>query len=229
MQRTQLNDMTVFVEVARSQGFRAAADKLKLGAGTVSEAIQRFEDRLGVRLIERSTRSMALTTAGENLYRRSLPAIVDLESALNDLSEDADVVAGVLRLTAPRSAGPFFLDALIMNFAAAYPEVSIELIYDDKKVDLVASRVDAAIRSNTLLEQDTHALPIGPELKMALVASPAYLATHGRPKRPTDLVSHNGICFSFGSADNLASWGFIGDKGVYDVMPKPRQIGRAHV
>jgi len=224
MQRSHLSDMTVFVEVARNQGFRAAAEKLKLGPGTVSEAIQRFEDRLGVRLIDRSTRSMALTGAGEKLYRRSLPALTDLESALNELEDVKDEVSGVLRLTAPRSAGPFFLDALIARFAAAYPEVTIDLSYDDQKVDLVASGVDAAIRSKTLLEQNTHAVPVGPELAMALVASADYLATHGHPKKPADLLAHDGICFSFGSIDNLAPWGFVGDQGMYSVQPKPRLV-----
>lgn len=224
MQRTQLSDMTVFVEVARHQGFRAAAEKLKLGPGTVSEAIQRFEDRLGVRLIERSTRSMVLTGAGEKLYRRSLPALTDLESALNELEDVKDEVSGVLRLSAPRSAGPFFLDALIAKFAATYPEVTIDLSYDDQKVDLVASGMDAAIRSNTLLEKDTHAVPIGPELAMALVASPDYLATHGRPKRPTDLMAYDGVCYSFGSVDKLAPWGFVGEQGMYSVQPNPRLV-----
>lgn len=224
MQRNQLSDVAVFVEVARHQGFRAAAEKLKLGPGTVSEAIQRFEDRLGVRLIEHSTRSMMLTSAGEKLYRRSLPALADLESALDELEDVKDQVSGMLRLTAPRSAGPFFLDALIAEFAVTYPEVTVDLRYDDLKVDLVSSGMDAAIRSSTLLEQDTHAVPIGPELLMALVASPDYIDTHGRPKKPTDLVNHEGICYSFGSPDNLAPWGFVGENGHFSVKPKPRII-----
>jgi len=224
MQRNQLSDMTVFVEVARANGFRAAAQNLKLKAGSVSEAIQRFEDRLGVRLFERSTRSVALTPIGEQLYARSLPAINELEAAVRGLEEQKDKVTGKLRLSAPYSAGPFFLDDLVASFALAYPEVSVELIYDDKKVDLLETRVDAVIRSHTLLEQETHAVPVGPELEMAIVASQAYLEKRGIPDIPKDILNHDGICFAFGSGDQLAPWNFKGDHGIYSVMPKPRMI-----
>lgn len=224
MQRSQLSDITVFVEVARSNGFRAAAERLKLGPGSVSEAVQRLEDRLGVRLFERTTRSVALTHLGERLYRQCVPALSELESALHGLDEETDKVAGTLRLTAPRSAGLFFLDALIARYAAAYPDVSVELIYDDQKVDLVASRIDAAIRSHMLLEQDTHAVAIGPKLGMSLVASPAYLDRRGIPRAPGDLGAHDGICFAFGSSDRLAPWTFRGDAGEFSVMPRPRMI-----
>lgn len=224
MKRDRLNDMAVFVEVARSGGFRAAAAVLNLGAGSVSEAIQRFEDRLGVRLFERSTRSIALTPVGETLYRRSLPAIDDLENALQELDETRDSVSGTLRLNAPRSAGPFFLDALIADYSVGYPDVTVELIYDDQKVDLVTARIDAAIRSQNLLEQDSHAVPIGPELRMIVVGSPDYLEERGIPATPVDLASHDGICFAFGSSERLAPWNFESKDGAYAVMPKPRLI-----
>lgn len=224
MQRSQLSDMTVFVEVARANGFRAAAETLKLKAGSVSEAVQRFEDRLGVRLFERSTRSVALTPIGEQLYKRSLPAINDLEAAVRELDEHKDTVSGTLRLTAPYSAGPFFLDELVARFASSHPDVRVELIFDDKKIDLIESRVDAAIRSNTLLEADTHAIPVGPGLTMALVASPAYLDRKGTPQDPKDIFDHDGICFAFGSADQLAPWVFDGEDEPFAVTPKSRMV-----
>lgn len=224
MQRNQLSDVSIFVEVARQNGFRAAAESLKLQAASVSEAIQRFEERLGVRLFERSTRSVALTPIGERLYERSLPAINDLEAAFSDLDEHRDSVSGTLRLSAPYSAGAFFLDDLVACFAAAYPEVSVELIYNDQKVDLIASRVDAAIRSNTLLEAETHAVPLGPTLRMALVASEGYLARKGIPEKPKDILHHEGICFAFGGKDRLAPWMFEGPDGAYSVMPRPRMV-----
>lgn len=224
MKRTELSDLTIFVEVARANGFRAAADTLKLKAGSVSEAIQRFEQRLGVRLFERSTRSVALTPIGERLYARSLPAIRDLEAAVRDLDDQKDAVAGTLRLTAPYSSGPFFLDDLVARYASLYPEVRVELIYDDTKVDLIGEQIDAAIRSNTLLEPDTHAVPVGPKLTMAVVASKDYLANNGTPERPQDVLDHDGICFAFGQADRLAPWEFIGSDGRFNAMPKPRMI-----
>lgn len=224
MKRNQLSDMSVFVEVARAQGFRSAAKNLKLGAGSVSEAVQRFENRLGVRLFDRTTRKIALTTLGQKLYERSLPAIQDLENAVNELAETEGVVGGTLKLSAPRSSGPFFLNTLITEFAALYPDINVELIYDDQKVDLVSSGVDAAIRSQNLLEQDTHAVSIGPELNMVIVASPSYIKLNGAPQTPEELLMHQGIFFAFNNAKRLAPWMFENDEGAYSVTPKPRMI-----
>ena len=224
MERQQLSDLTIFAEVARAKGFRAAASRLNLQAGSISEAVQRFEDRLGVRLFERSTRSVALTSAGEQLYSRSLPALSDLEVAIQELDEVKDTIAGTLKLSAPYSAGPFFLDRLIVEFAKAYPDVQVELIYDDAKVDLVTSGIDAAIRSNTLLEQDTHAVSVGPDLKMALVVSPDYLSENGTPAGPDDLLGHDGIFFVFGSSGNIAPWTFQEQSGPRVINPKRRLV-----
>jgi len=225
MQHANLNDLSVFVEVARANGFRAAADNLNLGAGSVSETVQRIESRLGVRLIERTTRKISLTTAGEQLFKRSVTALAELASALDDVGGDQRIVSGTLRLSAPRSSSPFFLDELIASFGATYPEVRVEVMYDDEKVDLVTAGVDAAIRSQTLLEKETYAVEIGPKLEMALVASPDYLERVGTPKKPTDLTHHDGICFAFGRADRLAPWTFAeGKKAPYAVSPKARMI-----
>lgn len=224
MQRNQLSDMSIFVEVARANGFRAAAKNLKLGAGSVSEAVQRFEDRLGVRLFDRTTRKIALTTLGQQLYQRSLPAIIDLESAVRELHDARGVIAGTLKLNAPRSSGPFFLDALIAKFCIAHPDVNVELTYDDEKVDLISSGIDAAIRSQNLLEMDTHAVSIGPDLHMAVVASQDYLNRYGTPQKPEDLLTHDGICFAIGNARQLAPWVFENADGEYSVAPKPRMV-----
>lgn len=224
MERHQLSDVSVFVEVARARGFRAAANVLNLGPGTVSEAVQRLEDRIGVRLFERSTRSVVLTSAGQRLYEQSMPAIADLENAVRELEDARDGISGTLRLNAPRTAGPFFLDRLISDYADSHPEVAVELVYDDSKVDLVASGIDAAIRSATMLEQDSYAMPIGPKLDMSVVASPEYLKRSGVPKAPKDILSHAGICFAFDQTGQLAPWNFKGKDGIVTIMPKPRMI-----
>lgn len=224
MKRSELSDVAIFVEVARANGFRAAADNLKLKAGSVSEAIRRFEERLGVRLFERSTRTVVLTPIGEQLYRRSAPAMKDLESAVLELSELRDTVSGTLRLSAPHSAASFFLDDLVARFAARYPGVSVEVIYDDRKIELIESRVDATIRAQTLLEPETHAVPIGPELKMSVLGSPAYLDHMGSPAVPSDVLDHDGICFAIGEPDSLAPWNFEENDSVYSVMPRPRMV-----
>lgn len=224
MARSSFGDIRVFVEVARRGGFRAAAEHLQQAPASVSEAIQRFEDRLGVRLFERSSRSVVLTRAGEQLYDKSLPAIVDLEGALDDIHAQKDEVSGTLRLSAPYSAGPFFLDDLVARFATAFPTVDVEVIYDDKKVDLLTSGIDAAIRSNTLLGPDTHAVSVGPELEMTIVGSAEYLAGKGTPANPRDILKHDAICYAFGSGAHLAPWGFDGPEGMYTIQPKPRMV-----
>ena len=226
MKDANLNDIGVFVEVARANGFRAAAANLNLGVGSVSETIRRLEARLGVRLIERTTRKIALTAAGEKLFQRSLPALKDLANALNELGEEQQTLSGTLRLSAPRSSSPFFLDDAIAQYSAAYPKISIEVMYDDDRVDLVTSGIDAAIRSKTLLQSGTYSVEIGPKLDMALVASPRYLKVNGTPKKPAELTEHDGIRFAFGRADRLAPWSFVEGKGKrsYSVTPKSRMI-----
>lgn len=226
MKNASLNDIWVFVEVARAKGFRAAAENLDLGVGSVSETIQRLEKRLGVRLIERTTRKISLTYAGEKLFNRSLPALNDVASALDDLREDQNTISGTLRLSAPRSSSPFFLDDVIAKYCATYPAVSLEVMYDDNKIDLVTSGVDAAIRSQALVQKGSSVIEIGPTLDMALVASPLYLESNGTPKKPMDLTDYDGIRFGFGGADRLAPWSFVEGKTKksYTVSPKSRMI-----
>ncbi|TDF38520.1 LysR family transcriptional regulator [Alteromonadaceae bacterium M269] len=225
MNARHLNDISVFVEVARAQGFRAAATNLNIAAGSVSEAIQRIESKLGIRLFERTTRKIALTNAGEKLYQRTLPAITDVERALTDIKEEENAISGTLSLTAPRSSASFFLDEILAKFANLYPDTPIEVMYDDNKVDLVTSGVDAAIRSQTLIEKDTHAVEIGPKLDMALVASPTYLERNGTPETPNDIADHNGICFAFENTKKLAPWTFINeDSTPYSIMPNKRVV-----
>ena len=228
MKRHKLNDMAIFIEVAKANGFRAAAQKLTLSASSVSEAIHRFENQLGVQLFHRSTRSILLTSAGQHLYQRSVSAINDLEMALNDLADEKDIVAGTLRLTAPHSAGPFFLDDLIGQYLQKYPQVKVEIFYSDHKVDLVDTQIDAAIRSQTLIALDTYASAVGPDLQMAIVATPAYLTQMPPLQTPEDILMHKGICFAFGTANytanNLVPWEFQGQESIYSVMPEPAII-----
>lgn len=224
MSRNNFGDIRVFVEVARRGGFRAAAEHLHQAPASVSETVQRFEDRLGVRLFERSTRSVALTPIGEQFYAKSLPAVVELEEAVGNLDDQKDEVTGTLRLTAPYSAGPFFLDDVVARFAAEYRAVNVELIYDDKKIDLLTSGIDAAIRSTTLLGPDTHAVAVGPELAMTIVASHDYLKRKGSPDHPRDILDHDAICYAFGMGGQHAPWGFDGPDGAYTMQPVPRIV-----
>lgn len=224
MKHDYLNELSVFVEVARHGGFRAAAQKIHMGAGAISESIKRLEDKLNVRLFERTTRKIALTHEGEALYRRSLPAVTDLESAVRAINDNNNQISGTLRMSAPPSSGPLFMNALMIEFAKRYPDVNLELIYDAHKVDLVTSGIDATIRAYSLLEPDTYAVPVGPQLSMSVLASPEYLARMGTPKVPSNVREHDGICYAFGEPDNLAKWVFSGEDGDYSVQPKSKII-----
>lgn len=224
MTRSKLNDLTIFVEVVRANGFRAAAKNLKLGAGSVSEAVQRFEDRLGIRLLERTTRAISLTHAGEVLYQRSLPAIDELDAALEEVQDLGDGLTGTLRLTAPTGTGQLFLDTMIADFAVLHPSLAIEVIYDEKKVDLVTTGVDAAIRTETLLDPDTYAIAIGPPHEMTIVARPSYLEKAAPLNSPQEISLHQGVCFAFGDSEHLAPWVFRTRDGPLTVMPNPRVV-----
>ncbi|WP_299669432.1 substrate binding domain-containing protein [uncultured Ruegeria sp.] len=167
---------------------------------------------------------MVLTQLGEQFYAKSLPAIVDLEGAMDEIHKQKHEVSGTLKLSAPYSAGPFFLDDLVARFATAFPTVDVEVIYDDKKVDLLTSGVDAAIRSTTLLGPNTYAVTVGPAPDMTIVASDDYLAKRGTPNHPCDILDHDAICYAFGSGKDLAPWGFNGPEGTYTIQPKPRMV-----
>ncbi len=224
MSRNHFGDIRVFSQVARTGGFRAAAKYLRQSPASVSEAIQRLENHMGVKLFERSTRSVTLTQMGEQFYARSLPAIRELEDAVSDIDAQKDEISGTLKLSAPYSAGPFFLDQLIVKFSQQYPTVDVELIYDDNKIDLQASGIDAAIRSSTLLQPDTFAVAVGPALKMSIIASKDYLNRKAAPVQPQDIMAHDTLCYAFGRSGQLAPWSFKGNPEPYIIQPKPKLV-----
>ena len=171
MYRNQINEMAIFAAVAKHQGFRAAAQELKLTPAAVSEAIQRFENKLGVRLFDRSTRAVSLTGPGEYLFSNCQEPLRQLEEVLYQVRDQAQTLKGTLKITAPQRAGQFFLDELIIAYTKLYPEVKVELFYNDRKVDLAAAGVDIAIRSQILLDEHTHAVPISPKIPMIVLGS----------------------------------------------------------
>ena len=219
MKRVQLNEMSIFIEVVKSDGFRAAAKKLNLGAGSVSQAVQRLEDKLGNQLLKRTTRHVALTAAGRALFNRCSPAVSYIEDVIKELDEEKDSLCGTLKINAPRAVGGCFLDNLLAAYASRYPSVNIEIVYQDNKVDLVQSEVDAAIRIAGLLEKDTYAVPVGPTLDMAVIASPEYLKLNGVLNHPSDLAQHRGICYKQQSASTIYGWQFNEDGNKYSVTP----------
>jgi DNA-binding transcriptional LysR family regulator len=186
-----LADLHAFVSVARAGGFREAARTADASASGLSEAVRRLENRLGVRLLNRTTRSVAATEAGQRLLERLSPALNEVESALDVVNRFRNKPAGTLRLNVPVSAARLVLPAIVPRFLAAYPEIRLEIIAEDSFVDVLAGGFDAGIRYDERLEQDMIAVPIGPRTqRFAAAAAPAYLERAGRPQHPRELLGH---------------------------------------
>ncbi|MER9891958.1 LysR family transcriptional regulator [Mesorhizobium sp. M0119] len=214
-----LGDLNAFVAVARAKGFRDAARASGGSASGLSEAVRRLETQLGVRLLNRTTRSVVLTEAGEGLLARLGPALTEVESALDVVNGFRDRPAGSLRLNVPVSAARLVLPSIVPRFLAAYPGIRLEVIAEESFVDVLAAGCDAGIRYDERLEQDMIAVPIGPRVqRFATAASPVYLDRHGRPQHPRDLLGHACLRGRFASRA-MPPWEFERDGEVVRVDP----------
>jgi DNA-binding transcriptional LysR family regulator len=214
-----LGDLTAFVAVARSGGFRDAARASGGSASSLSEAVRRLEARLGVRLLNRTTRSVAPTEAGARLLDRLGPALGEVEAALDVVNGFRDRPAGTLRLNVPVVAARLVLPRIVPPFLAAYPDIRLEIIAEDSFVDMLAAGCDAGIRYEERLEQDMIAIPIGPrEQRFATAASPAYLDRRGRPDHPRELLDHACLPGRF-SSGAMTAWEFERDGEIVKVDP----------
>jgi DNA-binding transcriptional LysR family regulator len=202
-----LADMSAFVAIAEERSFAKAASRLGVSPSTLSETLRRLEERLGVRLLDRTTRSVAPTEAGERLLARLRPLLDDYEAALEAVNAFRDTPGGMLRLTVAPPAADFVLAPLVAQFLALYPEISLEIAVDSALTDIVAGRYDAGIRIGERLERDMIAVRVSDELKQVVVASPDYLARRGRPETPQALAAHNCIRFRLPSGA-IFSWRF---------------------
>src|ERR1700678_4382836 len=195
-----LSDLTVFVAVARAGGFREAARASGGSASGYSEAVNRLEARLGVRLLNRTTRSIAATEAGARLLERLVPALREVEAAVDVVNAFRDRPAGTLRLNVPATVARLVLPSIVAPFLKAYPDIRLEVIVEDAYVDVLASGCDAGVRYEERLEQDMIAIPIGPRVqRFATAAAPAYLDARGRPEHRRDLLSHGCLRGRFAS------------------------------
>ena len=188
---TDLNDLSAFAAVARAGGFRDAARATRVSASGLSEAVKRLEADLGVRLLNRTTRSIAPTEAGARLLERLEPALREVEAATDIVNAFRDRPAGTLRLNVPSTVARLVLPAIVTPFLKAYPDITLEVVAEDGFVDVLAAGCDAGIRYEERLEQDMIAVPIGPRVqRFATAAAPAYLNARGRPLHPRDLLGH---------------------------------------
>jgi DNA-binding transcriptional LysR family regulator len=216
---TDLQELFAFLAVVQAGGFREAARKSGNSASSLSEAVRRLETRLGVRLLNRTTRSVAPTEAGARLAERLVPALGEVEASLDVVSSFRDRPAGTLRLNVPTVAARLVLPAIVTPFLKAYPDIRLEVIAEDSFVDMLASSCDAGIRYDERLEQDMIAVPIGPRFqRIATAAAPAYLDARGRPEHPRDLLDHACLRGQFPSG-SIPTWEFERDGKVLHVDP----------
>lgn len=221
-----LGDLNAFMAVARAGGFRNGARASGRSASSVSEAVRRLEAGLGVRLLNRTTRSVAPTEAGARLLERLGPALGEVEAALDVVNGFRDRPAGTLRLNVPVSAARLVLPAIVPAFLAAYPDINLDVIAEDGFVDVLAAGCDAGIRYDERLEQDMIAVPIGPrEQRYATAASPAYLDRRGRPGHPRELPGHACLRGRFASGAMIL-WEFERDGEIVRVEPSGPLIVR---
>jgi DNA-binding transcriptional LysR family regulator len=191
------------VAVARERSFTRAAAQLGVSPSALSQTMRALEERLGVRLLTRTTRSVAPTQAGERLLANVGPHLAEIETGLAALSELRDKPAGTIRLTSVDHAAETVLWPALAEFLANYPDVQVDLVVDNSLQDIVSERFDAGIRMGERVARDMIAVRIGPEIRMAAVATPSYFAEHGKPKTPQDLADYNCINMRFATLGNV--------------------------
>ena len=223
MKDFDLRDLDAFVAVARTRNFRRAALEQRVSVSSLSQRLRDMEERLGVRLMNRTTRSVALTEAGELLLARVGPAMLDVGDALDQVRGLRDVPSGRLRINAPPLAVDLVLAPMAAPFLKAYPQVDLEIVAETSFIDIVEAGFDAGVRYGEHLAQDMIAIPLGPPQRYAVVASAQYVAQHGRPKQPKDLLDHACIRTRFGSGAML-DWEFEKDGRVVKVAPPAKLI-----
>jgi DNA-binding transcriptional LysR family regulator len=210
MHAPSLQDLQAFAAVARLGSFRRAAVVLGVTPSALSHTLKALESRLGLRLLHRTTRSVSPTEAGQQLLQRLAPALDDIAIALDELNQHRASPAGTLRLNAPQAAVQGVLPSLVQRFLARHPQMRLEVVSDDALVDIVAAGFDAGVRFGESLQQDMVAHPMGPPQRFVVVASPDFLARHGRPQSPHALTRLPCIRVRFPSGSHFR-WEFVED------------------
>jgi DNA-binding transcriptional LysR family regulator len=208
MPRADLNDLLAFLAVARERSFTRAAAKLGVSQSALSHTVRELEERLGIRLLTRTTRSVSPTQAGERLLHTVGPRFEEIEAELESLSELRDKPAGTIRITAGDHAAETVLWPKLATFLPAYPDIKLEIIIDYGLTDIVAERFDAGVRGGEQVAKDMIAVRIAPDRRMAVVGAPSYFSKRQEPKTPQDLVGHNCINLRLPTLGGLYAWEF---------------------
>jgi DNA-binding transcriptional LysR family regulator len=219
-----LDGISWFVAVAEAKGFRAAGRRLGVSGSAVSQALRRLEERLGVALVQRTTRSVRLTEAGERLYASVRPALDEVRAAVQAVGELAGQPRGTLRLSVSGSAESFLRGPTLEGFVAEYPEVRLDIIVGSEPTDIVAGGYDAGIRLGEMIDQDMVAVPASGPQRLVVVGAPAYLARHGAPAHPRDLTSHACISWHAGPGAVPYRWEFTEDGHDFSVAFEARVV-----
>ena len=208
MRRDELSDMVAFAAVAEASSFTRAAKGLGISASALSHAMRALEARLGVRLLARTTRSVSMTEAGERLYRTVQPALAEIGAGLEAVGRLRDRPSGTVRITAPKHAAVSMIWPMLPGFLAACPEVRVEIITEERLVDIVAERFDAGVRFGENVAGDMISVRVGRPIGVAVVGSPGYLAGRAAPETPEELAGHRCINARLGSGGGLYRWEF---------------------
>ncbi|MDO5091429.1 MAG: LysR family transcriptional regulator [Cardiobacteriaceae bacterium] len=224
MKNADYAQLAAFVAIAESGSFRKAAARLNLKPSTLSHAMRALEDKLGVMLLVRTTRQVALSEAGQQLYARIAPAFAEVGAALEAVNDFREHPAGTVRLSAPRAVVSRFILPRLPLLAERYPDVVLEISADNGFVDIVKHGFDAGIRLGECVEKDMVAVRISPDLRDAVVATPEYLARHGTPRTPQDLLTHRCIGVRRIAGGDLYRWEFARHGEVLNVALESRLI-----
>ena len=208
MLRENVNDLIAFLAVAREQSFTRAAAKLGVSQSALSHTIRGLEERLGVRLLTRTTRSVSATEAGERLLHTAGPRLEEIETELAALRELREKPAGTIRITATEYAVDTILWPKLARFLRQYPDIKVETIIDNGLTDIVAQRYDAGVRAGEQVAKDMIAVRIGPDMRMAVVGTPSYFRKRSEPKKPQELIGHNCINLRLSTHGGLYVWEF---------------------
>lgn len=212
MRREDISDLSAFVVVAEEKSFTRAAAKLQLSQSALSQIVRRLEERLGVRLLARTTRSVSATEAGERLVRTMAPMLRQLDEQLDDLSAFRDKPAGLIRITTVEHAAKTILYPKIAKLVADYPDITVEIFVDYGLSDVVADRFDAGVRLGEQVAKDMIGVRLGPDVPMAIVGAPKYVRKHGVPAKPNDLLEHKCINLRLPTSDTVYAWRLV-DEG----------------
>lgn len=219
-----LNAMTVFVAVAEAKGFRAAGDRLGVSASAVSQSLRRLEERLGVALVQRTTRSVRLTPAGERLFASVRPALEEVRTAVAAVSDMSDEPRGSLRLHVSTAADALLAGPFLAGFLAEHPHVDLDLSVSDAQVDIVAEGYDAGIQLGEVIDRDMIAVPVSGDIRLVVVGAPGYFERHAKPKHPRDLANHECINWHATPSAPPYRWEFTEGGREFSVVVRSRVL-----